>query len=321
MFKRITTKNEYLKAIDVSKLPITYEDKIAVNLFGNEIKVERDPWLWHCHLKITNACQARCKFCVEQNTTCKENATLYIQCVDEMLTEMERAGILFSVSLTGGEPTLFPKFKELCEVLSHHKIHFLTMNTNGGMVLDYLPVIDGLFDFINISRHSIDDNRNYAIFGTTNIPDIAELKLIKRELKQTKMRIQCVMYEINSLKAFKEFTQAYDFADDISFRRLMKLPDEFGIEYDTHDDIYEQILEYAFDTYELKEQTIQDYYVYEIWNNGATDITFSYANMDMLSQVEEQEANNICREFIVHPNGTIAGSWIEGHKVIKAGFC
>ena len=81
----------------------------------------------------------------------------------------------------------------------------------------------------------------------------------------------------------------------------MKVPNQ---DYDTNDDLYFKILDYAYNNFEFKEQTIQDYYVYEIWNNGTTDITFSYSDMSMLLKNEETEDDGICREFIIHPNGT-----------------
>ena len=316
MFKTTNSIDEYLHSADVEKLPITYENKLHVNLFGNEVLVEKNEWLWHLHLKLTNACNARCKFCVEQNSRCNENAKYYAKQVDRMLTEMEREGILYSVSVTGGEPLLFKEFDSLCDVLRKHDIKFLTMNTNGTYLKSHMDKIDGLFDFIDISRHSISDKRNNDIFGTT-VPTIEELKYIKKSLKNTKVRIQCVMYEIKTINDLLEFINTFRFADDISFRRLMKLPNKYVVNYKTEDDLYNQILEYAFDNFELVEQTIQDYYVYEIWNYDGINVTFSYSNMNMLSNVEDTEDTRVCREFIIHPNGIISGSWDFNNKVLS----
>ena len=41
MFKTINSLDEYLYSADVEKLPITYENKLHVNLFGNEVLVEK----------------------------------------------------------------------------------------------------------------------------------------------------------------------------------------------------------------------------------------------------------------------------------------
>lgn len=315
MFKTITNKEEYLHAADVEKLPIHYEDKMEVNLFGNSILVEKNEWLWHLHLKLTNACNASCPFCVEQNSKCHEDAARFVRQVDRMLSEMEREGILYSVSLTGGEPLLFIGFSLLCDVLRKHDIKFLTMNTNGTYLKDHIDRSEGLFDFIDISRHAIDDDINRNIF-IADVPTIEELKTIKRWLKRTKIRIQCVMYDIDSISKFIDFVDAFRFADDVSFRRLMKLPDKYGVNYESNDSLYMEMLNYAYNHFEFVEQTIQDYYVYEIWNYNGINITFSYSNMDMLSKVEQNEPDNVCREFIIHPNGVISGSWDFNNKVI-----
>lgn len=38
---------------------------------------------------------------------------------------------------------------------------------------------------------------------------------------------------------------------------------------------------------------------------------------NVLSEVEKTEDDHVCREFIIHPNGTISGSWNKNMKVIK----
>ena len=100
----------------------------------------------------------------------------------------------------------------------------------------------------------------------------------------------------------------------------MKLGKEYGVEYDENETFYNSILDHAYKNWELKEQTIQDYYVYEIWNYNGIDITLSYSNMKMLLKTEKKEAYNVCREFILHPDGTFSGSWTRTNKIILEGL-
>lgn len=316
MFVQNKSIKYYIHKCNVEKLPINYDDKMEVNLFGHKILVEKNEWLWHLHLKLTDACNAKCSFCVEQNADRCENAKYFVTQVDEMLSEMEKAGILYSVSVTGGEPLIFEKFSELCKVLRKHDIKFLTMNTNGKYLENHLEQIDGLFDFVDVSRHAISDKRNNEIFGAC-MPSLSDLKRIKDKLVKTKMRLQCVLCDVSTIEDVLNMIETYSFADDLSFRKLMKLSDKSGIKYDDKEDLYNKILEYAFNHFELIEQTIQDYYVYEIWKYKDTLITFSYSNMKMLSEVEMVEDDSVCREFIIHPDGTITGSWDKNMKVIK----
>lgn len=314
------TKAEYLHCADVEKLVHKPNEDLKlkfVDLFGKQIELYDDPWMWHLHLKVTDVCNAHCAFCVEQNCTRNENAKHFIENLDKMLSEMEAAGILYSVSVTGGEPTLFKQFVEMCAVLKKHNIKFLTMNTNGYGLKKHHDVIDGLFDWVNVSRHRMTDEENFEIFKTTSIPTIADLKEIRDSFKHTKMRIQCVMDYVNTPERMMEFANVFSFADDISFRRLMKLGTEFGVNYKVDEDEYITCLEWCFKNLKLVEQTIQDYYVYEIYEmpNGK-NVTFSYSNMKMLRELEHVESESKIREFIIHPNGLVSGSWKMDTKII-----
>ena len=317
MIKTISKKENYIRACDVAKLPITYENRKHVRLFGHDVRLEDDPWLWHFHIKITDACNARCGFCIEQNCKRNEKADHALENIERMLTEMEKKKCLFSVSVTGGEPTLFPKFDKLCDILETHDISFLTMNTNGYGLEKYRSRIDGLFDWVNISRHSASDEENNSIFRT-HVPSIAELKSTIDGYRKTKFRIQCVIGNtIHAVDDLLAFMDAYrDVANDFSFRRLMRAGDEFGLDYVVNNDEYFSILNYAYENWTFKTQAIQDYYIYEIWNNGKSDVTFSYSDMKLLRETEAKEDENIFREFICHPDGTVSGSWKKDCKII-----
>ena len=319
MFMTITDKSKHIDRCNVEQLPINYAERIEKRLFGKKVLVHKNPWLWHLHLKCTDICNAKCGFCVEK--CCRkdnQNSKKFLDNTEKMLTEMENNGMLFSVSVTGGEPTLFSELKELIDVLKGHKIQFLTMNTNGAELDKYIKEIDGLFDFVDISRHSTSDVRNNEIFGT-GVKTIEELSEIRKKMRNCKMRIQCVTVDIDDISKLNEFAKTYHFADDLSFRRLMKLNKEFGHDYDVNESSYDLFIRYALDHWTFKEQTIQDYYVYEIFNNGHTDITFSYSDMAMLRKVEKIESDEVFREFIVHPDGTVSGSWKKDKKILLVG--
>lgn len=316
MFTTITNRNDYIRACDVNRLPILYNDRFTVNLFGHEVSLNVDPWLHHFHIKITDVCNAKCDFCIEQNCVKKEDPAKALANIEKMLFEMEKEHCLFSVSVTGGEPTTFKYFTELCEILNRHEIGFLTMNTNGYGLDKYRDIIDGLFDFVNISRHSISDEKNNEIFRT-DVLSVKELEQIKNRYYSTKFRIQCVIgNEIHTVDDIIAFMDAYSFADDFSFRRLMQTGDEFGLGYVVDNDEYFAILDHAFNNWTFKEQAIQDYYVYEIYNYNGKDVTFSYSDMQMLREIEKVEDDTIFREFICHPDGMISGSWKKDCKII-----
>lgn len=319
MFKRITEKNKYIKNLNIKDYQFnTKENKIKVKLFNKDIYLENDPWMWHLHLKLTNVCNANCFFCIESGCKTKEDPNYYVKKLDSILSEMNQTKILHSMSLTGGEPLLFKEFNNLIEVIKKYPISFLTMNTNGSYLENNLYLIDGLFDFVNISRHSIDDNQNTDIFKT-RVPSIDELKQIKSEMKSTKMRIQYVITNDISYDDFLTIVNRFSFADDLSFRCLMETGKIHNVLYDSTKGkkAYTNILNNVYNDFNLIEQVLQDYYVYETWEKDGKQITFSYSNMNLLTTEEEKEDDSICREFILHPNGVFSGSWDYNKKIIN----
>lgn len=316
MVRRIYDRDQYLHKVDVEQYNI-FDNNITVlqkELFGKEVKVYDEEWMWHLHLKITDVCNANCDFCVEKShRNDKANPELFLKNTDLMLKEMQDQGILFSVSITGGEPTLCNYLGELLDIISRYNIHFLTMNTNGiwiGKYLKYLP----MFNAIDISRHGFTDKENDEIFKT-HVFTIDELRDLKKCMPETQMRIQAVTTLIETPDDMNKFIDVYSFADDVSFRRLMQLSKEYGHNYKVNDDSYNNLIEYAFDNWDFKEQTIQDYYVYEVYNNGMVDVTFSYSNMELLRKYEKNE-ENFYREFIIHPNGYVSGSWQFDNRIL-----
>jgi len=323
MFKRIEAKKDYIKNVVIRDYELnSMEGKIRKILFGKEIYLENDKWLWHLHLKLTDACQANCSFCIEKGMADSENPVKYLQNLDNVLYEMESQGILFSVSITGGEPLLFREFERLISVLKKHDIKFLTMNTNAILLEERLHLIDGVFDFVNISRHFIDDDMNKIVFNThSKVPTLKDLTRIKEKMKSTKLRIQCVITEDMDYKGFLNFCENFKFADDLSFRKLMTTSNIHNVNYNdrTSGDSYKAIINEVSANHELVEQVLQDYYVYETWEVKGKNITFSYSDMELLMDSEKKEDERICREFILHPDSTFSGSWNKNEKIISKG--
>lgn len=322
MFIRTVDKSKYISACDVKNFPITDwktdPEAETVELFGKPYLLRKDPWMHHLHIKCTNICNARCHFCVEQNSRCKENPDKVLENVDLMLNELNKTGLLYSVSVTGGEPLVWNRFQDLCEILKRYDIGFLTINTNGIFLKEKLSLIDGLFDFVDLSRHRILDADNNKVFCFTQ-PTIDDLRQIKSKMQKTKLRIQCVMDHPYLPEEMNRFTSSCDFADDISYRRLMSLGSEYGVSYPCYEAAYNDILKYAYDNFSFIEQSLQDYYVYEVWHDNANNknVTFSYSDMKMLRESEGREPENQIREFVIHPNGVCAGSWNPSVKIVK----
>lgn len=318
MIKIIYDKDSYISNADVEKYAISFDDTVMRNLFGKPLIMYKDKWMHHLHLKVTDTCMCKCNFCIEQGKAGCENHSKYIEALDKILRELKENGLLYSVSITGGEPLTFDRLEDILFMFKKYNVPFTTMNTNGILLNDNnIKRIDGVLDFVDISRHNIDDNANSAVFMNNNIPDTDRLKYIKSKFNSTKMRLQYVITNTMCIDDIKEFVDTFYFADDFSFRSLMKPAKQHNVSYENNKSMtcYKNILKNVYKEFEFVNQTIQDYYVYETWKYRGKDLTFSYSNMKMLEEQERHEDENFARELILHPDCTLSGSWNKQHKI------
>lgn len=296
----------YIIDAEIGKHSVPQPVRKEVNLFGNIYQVYDHEWRNHLHIICTYQCNAKCEFCVEKNSKCNEKLDILLDSVKDTLKEMDNAGILHTVSITGGEPMIFPKIIELTKLIKQYDV-FLTINTNGSFLSKHAEDLDGIVDFINISRHYVDDNKNLGVFKNKHIPSLFDIYKLKGKFKNTSVRIQAVVNEDTSLKEYLEIPKR-GYVDDLSFRQLMLDGSKESLE---NRELYRNLVKQAVASGTLVEQEIQDYYVYETHNIEGIDVTFSYSDMKALEDQELDEDDNFIREFIIRPDGTLSGSWFS----------
>lgn len=124
-------------------------------------------------LVLPGPCNADCSFCFWERNDAEEED--YGNAVYNQLIALDDAGFSpTQISITGGEPTLSPAFDDVMEQLRGLETK-VVLTTNGAKLLQKIDKMSPV-DHINISRHAIDDDENYAIFGTNTVPDTADLK-------------------------------------------------------------------------------------------------------------------------------------------------
>lgn len=72
---------------------------------------------------LTQACNFKCDYCHVSDVVANEKAN-----VDYLLQLLNSTGKTWTITLSGGEPMIHPKFIEICEKLT--KDHFISINTN-----------------------------------------------------------------------------------------------------------------------------------------------------------------------------------------------
>lgn len=325
MFKVITKKEDMILE---PKLEMNHEQIISsqtddIVLYGKKFKMYSDEWKHHLHIKCTDVCDASCKFCIEKSArNNRQNPKAVLESAKEVLDQLQEQGMLRTVSITGGEPTMFPYIGELIDLIQSYPVTLFSINTNGR----YLEKIPNNFKgAIDLSKHKLDDSE---VFGRNFRVNQVMIKEFKDTHPNATVRVQCVLGQgIFGVGLTKEEVIGYyvktfmgllkDYVDDFSFRELiiesqyMKRSKSFG-------DLRRYLIEYG----EFVEQVIQDYYVYETYRlkDIGKPITISWSNMyELKSYNEGHEDEGFLEEIIVHPDGMVAGSWNKKSLILKEG--
>lgn len=301
----------------------------------------------NCNLSIfvDDYCNADCKFCVAQLRY--ENQAMayqkpkieddeeYYRRLDEVLTYVEPLNV--SVSITGGEPTLSPRFRKIIEIVDKHNIRKRTITTNGSAllqkdgdktILDIL--IDGKFDHLNISKTHYDEEINKKIMrynkGYCSNEDLA--KIIPYALEHNlRPRLSCLLLKdgIHDVEGMAKYIEFYEKLgiDNIIFRELMDYDEQSmcnieKMEYNKRNkvrlnDVWKEVDK---DKRFVPYRNLLGYYYYvEMYNYH--NVVVCSESADLKVQAKEKSNNqDIVYEMVFHPNGNLNGSWVDKEDIL-----
>ncbi len=198
---------------------------------------------------VDDYCNADCKFCVAQLRY--ENIAMaykkpkieddeeYFRRLDEVLSYV--APLNVSVSITGGEPTLSPRFKRIIELVDKHNIRKRTITTNGSALLKKVDgdrtnldlLIEHKFDHLNISKTHYDEDINKKIMryskGYCSNEDLAKI-IPYAKIRGLRPRLSCLLlkdgiHDVDGMAKYIEFYEKLGI-DNIIFRELMDYDDK-----------------------------------------------------------------------------------------------
>lgn len=180
-----------MKEIAIGNRTLTIKDYYCSE--NDEYIVRDDGKLW-LYIHITDRCNAGCPFCVNSAVN-KYNSYFDVTHLESVLKTI--APFVYGVSITGGEPMLFPnRVDEVAEIVN--KIFDssveLDLVTNGTRI-DSLLSLKMLerFQSIHISRHSMSDSINTNIMNFQS-PTLLEIEKVVSNLDdKAKIVLNCVM--------------------------------------------------------------------------------------------------------------------------------
>lgn len=126
----------------------------GLNLLLDEVAPPTSQWAKaprYVSIALTNACDLSCAYCYAP----KRPAALNADIVSTWLDELDRNGCL-GIGFGGGEPTLFPRFAELCRFAAHRTTLAVTFTTHAHHIDERLAAaLDGSVHFVRVSMDGV----------------------------------------------------------------------------------------------------------------------------------------------------------------------
>ena len=195
---------------------LLFDRDTGINLLVDEVKVPDHLWSKaprHVSIALTNVCDLNCYHCFAP----KYPAKLDMKRLVNWLDELDANGCL-GVGFGGGEPTLYPRFPEICEYAAQNTGMAVTFTTHGHHIDNRLAAaLKGNVHFIRVSMDGI---------GTTYE------KIRKRSFSELLQRVDTIRnispfgvnYLVNSL-TFPEIDAAVSLAHEIGASEFLLLPE------------------------------------------------------------------------------------------------
>jgi MoaA/NifB/PqqE/SkfB family radical SAM enzyme len=113
--------------------------------------------------KLLNTCNYRCAYCFDPLVKLEEKLTVFAE-PEVWRRALDRTGLTWLLHLTGGEPTVYPRFAELCQLLT--ATHYISLNSNltGSSIVDIAKRVDpARLSFINAGLHAEERERRKGL--------------------------------------------------------------------------------------------------------------------------------------------------------------
>ncbi len=217
-----------------------FNRETGTNILIDEVEIPVDRWSMaprQVSIALTNTCDLSCSHCYAP----KNKAKLDFGLLTSWLRTLDLNGCM-GIGFGGGEPTLYPKFAELCEFAANETNLAVTMTTHGHRLDESLITkISGRMHFARVSMDGVgttyESIRNRSFDSLVN-----KIKLLKE------VSPFGINFVVNSA-TIKELDEVAQIADDLGAAELLLLPEVpvgkgVGIDKDTETDMQKWVQNY-----------------------------------------------------------------------------
>lgn len=292
---------------------------------------------------LDDYCNADCKFCVA-NIRCKtknrknvfgKNYNAYLKSLDKMFAFLRPLNP--TISLTGGEPTLFPLFDEVVSLVNQYNFRIRAVTTNASQLLKNNQrilncLIKNNWTYLNLSlphweQKRIEEIMRYKDTYPSSFADL--LSQAHQAIKGTcvKPRLSCALLKegIGDLSACEKYVNFYNKLgyDNFIFRQLTyfngKDTNQDIVRYNeqnvvTCEKIWKENEEQ--DKFTFFKRNIGYYYYVELYKYANNTIAFESA--DLAKRKQEMQKYNYKKVFevVYHPNGNLCSGWDGTQEIL-----
>lgn len=188
----------------------------GVHLLLDEIKISKAD-AYHTprtvSIALTNKCDLKCHFCYAP----KNKHTLSFEYLTSLCKQLDDIGVL-EITFGGGEPTLFPRFEELCNWIWDNTSLGISFTTHGHHIDEsFISKIKGKVSSIRFSIDGLEPR--YSVIRGRKLSDLVQkIKLVSGQIP---FGINCVV----SKEQTDELKKVIELAIDLQASNVLIIPE------------------------------------------------------------------------------------------------
>ncbi|MFH1615418.1 MAG: thio(seleno)oxazole modification radical SAM maturase SbtM [Planctomycetota bacterium] len=194
---------------------------------------------WH----ITQACDLHCKHCYDRSARSPLKPGKAINILDDMRVFCRSRNVKGHVTLTGGNPLLYPHFLEIYKGASERGFNIAILGNPASrrQIEDILDIKRPTF--FQVSLEGLQQH-NDTIRGTGHFERIIEFLQVLRDLKVTSM-VMLTLTKDNIDQVLPLAEMLRDLTDDFSFNRLSMVGEGASLQLPSHNKYISFLEEYV----------------------------------------------------------------------------
>lgn len=157
---------------------------------------EASPGVHELFLHLTTRCNLTCRHCYYLKTPRRPSEDLSLSAIEDLIDTLRNHG-LRKVTLSGGEPLLHPRFRQVLQLIHQAGLAIMVL-TNGTQVDEDFAKLLAPEDWVLVSLHGSDASSHERQMGAGAFERVvASLKLLRDARPADRLVVNCTMTDWN----------------------------------------------------------------------------------------------------------------------------